>query len=156
MAPRGLFPVLALLAVTAATSASAQDFPEENGVLVLGVANFDAAVAKHKFLLVEFYAPWCGHCQVRRHTSRHVTPTIDRYGIAASATLQSTWCGGGCRKPLMVYKDRTPMEREQKKGRRAVRPDLKMLTPWRGTKKGADSSHIEGKPCCHHCRGGLH
>lgn len=30
----------------------------DNGVLVLSDENFDAAVAKYDYLLVEFYAPW--------------------------------------------------------------------------------------------------
>ncbi|NXV75763.1 PDIA2 isomerase, partial [Atlantisia rogersi] len=36
---------------------------EEDGVLVLHEHNFDRALSEHRLLLVEFYAPWCRHCQ---------------------------------------------------------------------------------------------
>lgn len=44
-------------------SIMATEIKEEENVLVLENGNFDAALKEHKDMLVEFYAPWCGHCK---------------------------------------------------------------------------------------------
>ena len=39
------------------------EFPLEKDVIILTDTTFDKAAEKYEYLLVLFYAPWCGHCK---------------------------------------------------------------------------------------------
>ncbi|CAK9086937.1 Protein disulfide-isomerase 2 (PDI 1) (Prolyl 4-hydroxylase subunit beta-2) [Durusdinium trenchii] len=49
--------------VSAAVLAAVATLAQAEHVVHLGDSDFDDHVAKHKYVLLEAYAPWCGHCK---------------------------------------------------------------------------------------------
>lgn len=80
------FSVVLCLFLTAAAIVSASEDPTGSleGVIDLTPENFDSYVNSGKHALVEFYAPWCGHC-------KHLTPEYKKLGeaILKDSTLKS-------------------------------------------------------------------
>ena len=101
-------------------AAAAADVAYDDSVAVLDPTNFDSFVEGKAFTLVEFYAPWCGHCKslapewaaAAKKTLKLSPPVIlakvdadahrdlaERFGISGYPTIK-------------IFKDGTPEEYE--------------------------------------------
>lgn len=58
-----MFRIPSLLVLLLSAAVFAVEIKEEENVLVLETSTFEAALEQHPDILVEFYAPWCGHCK---------------------------------------------------------------------------------------------
>ncbi|CAH8354751.1 unnamed protein product [Eruca vesicaria subsp. sativa] len=63
MASNG-FAMLSILVLSLfASSVRSEETETKEFVLTLDHSNFTDTISKHDFIVVEFYAPWCGHCK---------------------------------------------------------------------------------------------
>ena len=54
------------------------EFEQEDGVYVLTDANYDSFIENNPTALVEFYAPWCGHCKQLTPEYASAAQTLDK------------------------------------------------------------------------------
>ena len=55
--------VLTLLSLISLSAGEKKKYEKSEGIFLLTDKNYDAAVAEFDYLLVYFFAPWCGHCK---------------------------------------------------------------------------------------------
>ncbi|KAK1436470.1 hypothetical protein QVD17_02250 [Tagetes erecta] len=79
--------VILMIALCIVSPIYCDEFKVNGKVLELHESNFDAAVSSFDCVLVDFYAPWCGHC-------KRLSPELDKAAPVLS----------GLKKPVVVAK----------------------------------------------------
>ena len=63
---------------------------KDEGIYVLTEKNYDEAVQHFKYLLVEFYAPWCGHCKTLEPEYAAAAKELKKDGIFLAKVILYT------------------------------------------------------------------
>jgi len=80
--------LLLLVTLLVISYSSCEDSTEQDAlnsnVVVLDSSNFDSVIAENPFVLVEVYAPWCGHC---KHLAPHYEEAANTLKAQNSAVI---------------------------------------------------------------------
>ena len=113
--------------------------PKESHVVILGKQNFTAAIGDNKNVLVEFYAPWCGHCKELEPEYEKLAAELKAEGsdtviAKVDATIETDLAeefGIASYPTLKLFKDgyrELPLEIDNARTKKSIMKKLKKMT----------------------------